>query len=89
MPTPDETPDDGNEDETSRESNSRDPDQPLGCAEDGCKDRATIELHVPWQANRIVCAGHARVASQREGIVAEPLETDTEDWPDSVKNRNG
>lgn len=46
------------------------------CAEEGCDREAAIRLHVPWDANRDVCAAHARVTAQKDGVVAEPLSDD-------------
>lgn len=45
------------------------------CAEQGCSREATVRLHVPWAGERDVCAAHARVLVQQEGVVAEPLES--------------
>lgn len=53
----------------------------MECSEDGCDERATVELHVPWDDNRVVCTGHARVAVQRDGVVADPLEGSGDQWP--------
>lgn len=50
------------------------------CSEDGCSEPATVELHVPWDDNRVVCAGHARVLGRRDGVVADPI-TDDDEWP--------
>jgi len=46
----------------------------MECAEAGCDRPAEIRLYVPWTADRSVCAAHARVAAQQDGVVAEPLE---------------
>lgn len=59
----------------------------MECAEDDCTDTATFELHIPWTENRYVCAGHARVESRKEGIVADPLESAGDDLPDGASNR--
>ncbi|MFT4946431.1 MAG: hypothetical protein ACI8TL_000666 [Natronomonas sp.] len=56
----------------------------MECSEDDCSSEAAFQLHVPWAANRAVCAGHARVASQQEGIVARPLESADEQLPDGA-----
>lgn len=56
----------------------------MECAESGCEDEATFELHVPWEENRYVCAGHARVASRTEGVVADPLASAEEELPDGA-----
>lgn len=50
------------------------------CAEEGCDEPAAVRLHVPWDENREVCTGHARVLAQRDGIVAEPLAGAADDW---------
>ncbi|WP_162991557.1 hypothetical protein [Halostella salina] len=44
------------------------------CTEDECDREAAVLLRIPWAANRVVCAAHARVLGQRDGIVADPLE---------------
>ena len=46
----------------------------MECTEDGCENEAAVRLHVPWNENRVVCTGHARVLARQEGVVAEPLE---------------
>ena len=51
------------------------------CAEEDCDEAAAVRLHVPWDENREVCAGHARALAQRDGIVAEPLAEAADDWP--------
>lgn len=56
----------------------------MECAKDGCSEAATFELHIPWAENEFVCAGHARVESRQEGIVADPLETADEELPDGA-----
>lgn len=48
------------------------------CSETGCTEPAAVELHIPWEENRLVCTGHARVISRQDGVVADPLEG--EDW---------
>lgn len=52
----------------------RDP-QPTGmeCAEEDCERAAAVELHIPWAANRLVCAAHGRTLGQQEGVVVEAL----------------
>lgn len=49
------------------------------CSEEGCDREAAVRLHVPWDENRVVCAAHARVAAQQDGVVADPL--DDADFP--------
>lgn len=52
----------------------------MECTEEGCTERAAVRLHVPWDENRVVCAGHGRVYAQTDGIVVDPL-TDADEWP--------
>jgi len=59
----------------------------MECARADCRDEATFELHIPWKENEFVCAGHARVASRQEGVVADPLETAQGDLPDGAANQ--
>lgn len=49
------------------------------CAEDDCDRHATVELHVPWDENRLVCAAHARVLGRQDGVVADPRTDDGDD----------
>jgi len=51
------------------------------CTEEGCEETATVRLHIPWNENRVVCLGHARVYNQQDGIVADPLEDADEELP--------
>ena len=51
------------------------------CAESGCERPAAVLLHVPWDEDRSVCPGHARVLARREGVVAEPIEGAEAEWP--------
>jgi hypothetical protein len=51
------------------------------CTEEGCEEAAAVRLHIPWAENRVVCLGHARVYSQQDGIVADPLEEADEELP--------
>lgn len=60
----------------------------MECAEEGCSDSATFELHVPWADNRVVCAGHARVLSRQEGVVADPLENADDEMPEGAAGRD-
>ena len=46
----------------------------MECTEDGCDSEASFELHIPWTENRVVCAPHARVEGEKDGIVADPLD---------------
>ena len=43
------------------------------CAEADCDRPAVVELHIPWDENRLVCAPHARVLGRQDGVVADPL----------------
>lgn len=60
----------------------------MDCTQEDCDREATFELHVPWAENRAVCAAHARVESQQDGIVADPLESADEELPDGAANRD-
>ncbi|MFB6165653.1 MAG: hypothetical protein ABEJ31_10885 [Haloarculaceae archaeon] len=51
------------------------------CTEEGCDTTAAVRLHVPWDENRVVCLAHARVWSQKEGVVADPLDSADEELP--------
>lgn len=51
------------------------------CAEEDCTRAAAVRLHVPWAGEREVCAAHARVLAQRDGVVAEPLEDAEGEFP--------
>ncbi|MHC3439600.1 hypothetical protein ACYJ1Y_16285 [Natrialbaceae archaeon A-gly3] len=51
----------------------------MNCSEPDCSRRVAVELHVPGRENRLVCAPHARVIGQREGVVPEPLPDSGED----------
>lgn len=51
------------------------------CAEDGCDNVAVVELHVPWDENRLVCTGHARTIARKDGVVADPLDGHEDAWP--------
>lgn len=54
------------------------------CSEDGCEEEAAVELHVPWAENRPVCAGHARVLSRQDGVVADPLDDADDELPEGA-----
>lgn len=45
----------------------------MPCSEPDCERPVAVELHIPWDDNRLVCAAHARVIGRRDGIVADPL----------------
>lgn len=51
------------------------------CAEEGCERAVAVRLHIPWADDREVCAAHARVLAQRDGVVAEPLEGADGEFP--------
>lgn len=51
------------------------------CSEPGCEETATFELHIPWEENRVVCAGHARVIARQDGVVADALPSADEELP--------
>ena len=44
----------------------------MECAEEDCERPAVVELHIPWDENRLVCAAHGRVLGRQEGVVADP-----------------
>lgn len=52
----------------------------MECTEEDCAEAATVRLHIPWAANRVVCAGHARVLGRQDGVVADPI-GDEDAWP--------
>ncbi len=56
----------------------------MECTETDCEDEAAVELHVPWGETRPVCAAHARVESQEDGVVVKPLSTADETLPDGA-----
>lgn len=51
------------------------------CTEDDCSAPAAVRLHIPWADNRVVCTGHARVYAQKDGVVADPLDTADDQLP--------
>lgn len=53
----------------------------MECAEDDCSETAAVQLHIPWDENRVVCTSHARSLAQQDGIVAEPLADADLEWP--------
>lgn len=53
----------------------------MECAEEDCEEAATVELHIPWDDNRVVCASHARVLGRPDGVVADPIDDDPDSWP--------
>lgn len=60
----------------------------MECAEEGCESEATFELHIPWTENECVCAGHARVRSRQDGVVADALTSADEQMPEGAANRD-
>lgn len=58
----------------------------MECELEDCSSTAAFELLIPWKDNEFVCAGHARVKSRQEGIVADALETAGEELPDGATN---
>ncbi|SDJ62520.1 hypothetical protein SAMN05216226_10672 [Halovenus aranensis] len=59
----------------------------MECTQEGCNSEATFELHIPWTENEYVCAGHARVRSRQEGVVADALTAAAEELPEGAANR--
>lgn len=59
----------------------------MECTQDGCEGEATFELYIPWTENRVVCAAHARVEGQKDGIVADPLADADDEFPAGAANR--
>ena len=53
----------------------------MECTEPDCSEPGAVRLHIPWDENRVVCTGHARVYAQRDGIVADPLDEADEELP--------
>ena len=51
------------------------------CTEEECDRQASVELHIPWAENRVVCLAHARSRSQTDGVVADPLDEADEELP--------
>jgi len=56
----------------------------MQCAHEDCESEASFELHIPWAENEFVCAGHARVRSRQEGVVADALADADEELPDGA-----
>ncbi len=59
----------------------------MECVGDDCNRGATFELHAPWAENRVLCAGHARVQSRQDGVVADAMDTADSELPDGASNR--
>ncbi|WP_168927058.1 hypothetical protein [Natronorubrum aibiense] len=45
----------------------------MECSEADCERPVAVELHIPWAENRYVCAAHARVLGQQDGVVPDPI----------------
>jgi hypothetical protein len=60
----------------------------MECEVAGCEDEATFELDIPWADDEFVCAGHARVRSRPDGVVADPLDTAEDQMPEGASNRS-
>ncbi|MFC7072332.1 hypothetical protein ACFQJ7_05520 [Halovenus rubra] len=60
----------------------------MECTEEDCSSEASFELHIPWKENEFVCAGHARVRSHKEGVVADALTRADEQMPEGAANRD-
>jgi hypothetical protein len=56
----------------------------MECQEAGCDSEAAFELHIPWSDNQYVCAGHARVRSRQEGVVADALDSADDELPEGA-----
>lgn len=59
----------------------------MDCAVEGCEDEATFRLHVPWDDDLVVCAGHARVRARQDGVVADPLDSAGDQLPRGASHR--
>jgi hypothetical protein len=59
----------------------------MECSQEGCDRTATFELYIPWTDNKVVCAAHARVDGQQDGVVADPLESADDELPDGAANQ--
>ncbi|WP_330631373.1 hypothetical protein [Halocatena halophila] len=53
----------------------------MDCSETECENTAAVRLFVPGNQPRLVCPAHGRVIAQRDGVVAEVLDTDDASWP--------
>lgn len=58
------------------------------CGVERCDRPAAVRLDVPWAGEREVCTAHARTWSQREGVVAMPIETAREEWSHGQSDPN-
>lgn len=59
----------------------------MECANEGCTQEATFELHIPWKDNEFVCADHARTQGRQDGVVADPLEGSEDHLPDGAAHQ--
>ncbi|SFG38673.1 hypothetical protein SAMN04488063_1882 [Halopelagius inordinatus] len=50
------------------------------CSQPDCENEASVRLYVPWDDDRDVCAAHGRALVQRDGVVAEPLAGESDEW---------
>ncbi len=53
----------------------------MNCSETSCENSAAVRLFIPGNQPRLVCPAHGRVIAQRDGVVAEVLDTDEVSWP--------
>ena len=53
----------------------------MACAEAGCSRPAAVRVHDPRGPDRDVYLPHARSLSQRDGVVATPIEGADAEWP--------
>lgn len=58
----------------------------MECTQDGCDGEASFELHIPWAQNRVVCAAHARVEAEKDGVVADALDDADDELPEGAAN---
>jgi hypothetical protein len=56
----------------------------MECDMAGCERAASFRLYIPWTADEVLCAGHARVRSRKDGIVADPLESADDELPEGA-----
>lgn len=59
----------------------------MECENADCESPAAFELHIPWADNEVVCAGHARVRSRQEGVVADPLDAADDTLPEGASRQ--
>jgi hypothetical protein len=56
----------------------------MDCEMAGCEESATFRLYIPWTEDEYLCAGHARVRSRKDGVVADPLDSADDELPDGA-----